>query len=246
MRVDVHQHLWTAPLLDALAERSCLPFVRGLDGLTVLFCAGEQPYAIDLDAQSAASRSAQLREAGIERALLAISSPIGIEALPRAQADPLIDAHLDGVLALGPAFGAWGPLALDGIDPDDVDAALARGCAGVSLPAGAIAEIDALSRLERVLDRASDQGVPLFVHPGRGLGQRASEPSLEDPLWWPALTGYVAQMQAAWLAFAVAGRRRHPALTVVFALLAGGAPLLCERLAIRGGPRIDLRDPRTF
>ena len=29
-------------------------------------------------------------------------------------------------------------------------------------------------------------------------------------------------------------------------MLAGGAPLLSERLAARGGPAIELRDPLTF
>jgi predicted TIM-barrel fold metal-dependent hydrolase len=53
-------------------------------------------------------------------------------------------------------------------------------------------------------------------------------------------------MQAAWLTFATAGRREHPNLLVVFAMLAGGAPLLSERLAARGGPAIDLRDPLTY
>ncbi len=33
-------------------------------------------------------------------------------------------------------------------------------------------------------------------------------------------TGYVSQMQAAWLTFATHGRREHPALVVVFAMLA--------------------------
>jgi hypothetical protein len=42
------------------------------------------------------------------------------------------------------------------------------------------------------------------------------------------------------------GRREHPALRVVFAMLAGGAPLLNERLSARGGPTIDLRDQRVF
>jgi 6-methylsalicylate decarboxylase len=32
----------------------------------------------------------------------------------------------------------------------------------------------------------------------------------------------------------------------VFAMLAGGAPLLSERLTARGGPPIELRDPLTF
>jgi hypothetical protein len=35
-------------------------------------------------------------------------------------------------------------------------------------------------------------------------------------------------------------------LRVLFAMLAGGAPLLAERLSARGGPAIDLRDPETF
>ena len=53
-------------------------------------------------------------------------------------------------------------------------------------------------------------------------------------------------MQAAWLTFATHGRRELPGLTVVFAMLAGGAPLQSERLAARGGPAIDLQDPLTF
>ncbi len=60
--------------------------------------------------------------------------------------------------------------------------------------------------------------------------------SLGDPLWWPALTRYVADMHAAWLAFMHAGRSEHPELKIVFAMLAGLAPLHAERLAARGGP----------
>ena len=88
------------------------------------------------------------------------------------------------------------------------------------------------------------------MHPGPG--RRAIDliadheaPAYEPP-WWQALTGYVSQMQAAWLAFATAGRVRHPDLTVIFSMLAGGAPLLSERLDTRGGPRVDLADPLTY
>ena len=31
MQIDVHQHIWTEPLLDALAARRRLPFVRRTD-----------------------------------------------------------------------------------------------------------------------------------------------------------------------------------------------------------------------
>src|SRR5581483_7108432 len=49
-----------------------------------------------------------------------------------------------------------------------------------------------------------------------------------------------------WLTFATHGRRELPRLRIVFAMLAGAAPLLSERLATRGGPPVELRDPLTF
>jgi hypothetical protein len=36
MHIDVHQHIWTEPLIEALAARRELPFVRSEHGLTVL------------------------------------------------------------------------------------------------------------------------------------------------------------------------------------------------------------------
>jgi hypothetical protein len=239
MRVDVHQHLWTEPLVEALERRTRLPFVRREGRLCVVHVAGETPSAVDLDAERPAARAELLERDGIDRALIAISSPLGIEALPRAEAEELIGAHLDGVSALGEHFGAWGPLALDGIAAGDVDGVLARGCVGVSLPAGALCAPSELDGLHSVLARIEQLKVPLFIHPGPGLAQRLREPSLSDPLWWPALTRYVAQMQAAWLALCAIARREHPALRVVYAMLAGGAPLLRERLLTRGGPAID-------
>lgn len=245
-RADLHQHVWTPPLLDALAERRCLPFVRRDDGLTVLHCDGELPYVIDTAAESPARRAELLAADGVEMAVVALSSPIGIEALPRDLAGPLIDAHLDGVLALGDGFAAWGPVPVRDPDPADVDHVLARGCVGVSVPAGALAGRAALDALGPVLERAQDHDVPVFVHPG-GVPARPARPApLDEPLWWPALTDYVAQMQAAWLSFAGHGRRELPELRIVFAMLAGGAPLLAERLAARGGPAVDLTDPLTF
>jgi hypothetical protein len=43
MRIDVHQHIWTEPWLDALAARRAPPCIVRTDGLTVLHCAGERP-----------------------------------------------------------------------------------------------------------------------------------------------------------------------------------------------------------
>jgi 6-methylsalicylate decarboxylase len=246
MRVDLHQHIWTTPLIEVLESRRRLPFVRWSAGMCVLHLAGEAPSVLDLAAERPAARAALLQRDGLDRALIALSSPLGIEALPREESVELIDAHLGGVAALGEPFGAWGALALDGISPEDVDAVLARGCVGVSLPAGALSPPSSLEELHSVLARIEQLDAPLFIHPGPGLGQRPAESSLRDPLWWPALTLYVEQMQAAWLSFSATARRAHPRLRVIFAMLAGGAPLHCERLLARGGPAVDLRSPLSF
>jgi hypothetical protein len=233
-------------LLDALSEREALPFVRRAGGLTVLHCAGEPAYAIDLTFESPAARADLVHADGLGLALIALSSPIGIERLPREDAGALIDAHLQGMSGLGEEFAPWGPVALDQPDPGDVDELLARGCVGISIPAGALAGPDELNEIEPMISRAEALGAPVFVHPGPAPGRAPREVSLSEPLWWVALTEYVAQMQAAWLTFATLGRREHPRLTVLFAMLAGGAPLLSERLTARGGPPVDLRDPLTF
>jgi 6-methylsalicylate decarboxylase len=250
VRIDVHQHLWTEPLVYALAARSELPFVRFENGLTVLYLAGERPYVIDLAGETYEQRAALVQADGLDRALLCLSSPLGIEWLPRAQALVLIDAYLEGALALQEPFGVWGSIALDHAEPDDVDDVLARGCVGLSLPAGALAGVEQLNGLDPVLARVEAHGAPLFVHPGPGaaIGQHlaAGKPSLCDPLWWPALTDYLAGMHAAWLAFSIAGRSRHPRLRVIFSMLAGLAPLHAERLVSRGGPSPQPADPLIF
>lgn len=247
MQIDVHQHFWSETLLDALAERRTLPFVRRTNGLTILHALGEQPYLLDTYAETAERRTGLLAEDGLDRALVALSSAIGVEALPYDQAQELIEAHLDGVLALPKEFLPWGPIGLERIEPDDVDRLLARGCVGVVLPAGALAGPAALARIGPLLERVEEHDATLFVHPGPAPGSSPlTRATLDEPLWWRALTDYVAQMQAAWLTFAALGRRAHRGLRVLFAMLAGGAPLLSERLATRGGPTVDLHDPLVF
>jgi hypothetical protein len=242
-RVDIHQHLWNTPLLDALARRACHPFVRREDGLCMLHLAGEPPCVIDVAAEAPEARERLLDVDGLDAAAIAISSPIGIEMLDPDEARELIATHLDGVLELGHRFAAWGPISIRDPDPADVDEALARGCIGISVPSAALADRDALEAIGPVLERVGERGAPLFIHPG-GFAPR--QPSLADPLWWTALTSYVSDMQAAWLTFAAHGRRELPRLRVLFGMLAGGAPMLAERLIARGGPVIDLHDPHTF
>src|SRR5690349_12952164 len=113
LRVDLHQHLWTEPLIEALASRGRLPRIDQSAGRAILHSAGEVPYEIDLAGQAADRRTAELDRNRLDRAVIALSSPIGIEALARDAALELIDAHLNGLDALGERFSGWGPLATD-------------------------------------------------------------------------------------------------------------------------------------
>lgn len=246
MRIDAHQHIWTQPLVDRLRARTELPLVRSTNGLAVLHTAFEQPAVLDLAGETPPERAELVRRDGLDLAVVAISSPIGIEALPQAEALELIDAYLQGTAELPEQFAVWGPLALDGADPDQVDRLVAAGCVGVSIPAGALCGGRWLERIGALLDRVAEHRLPLLVHPGPAPGDHAADWSFREPLWWRALTNYVSQMQAAWLSFVTLGRRSHPDLNVIFTMLAGGAALLSERLEARGGPPIDLRDPKVF
>ncbi|MDP2711595.1 MAG: amidohydrolase family protein [Solirubrobacteraceae bacterium] len=248
-RTDVHQHLWPEALLAALSRRDTPPLIRRSGVRLIVRLPGEPDCALDLRDHDPSLRRAQLERDEVQRALVCLSSPLGIEALPREEAEPLLHAYNSGVLELGGPFDAWGAVALQSPDPDDVDAVLDAGAIGVCLPAGALSSPSGLRRCAAILSRLERRGAPLFVHPGPGpssapLERTGADP--ETPAWWPAMTRYVADMNAAWHAFAAVGRARHPQLRVVFAMLAGGAPLHLERLASRGGPTEAIADTRVF
>jgi 6-methylsalicylate decarboxylase len=234
---DIHQHLWPEPLLGLLAARAEVPRLRRAAGGWQLELAGEPPSAFDVRVHDPVARAALAGADGVERILVAPSSPLGIEDLPDAQ--PLLDAFHAGVRELGAPFFAWGSIALTAPDPAAVDALLDDGAAGLCLPAHALAGPRRLDRLGAVLERLAARRAPLFVHPGPASGG-------ERPAWWPAMTSYIADMQAAWLAWAAWGRAAHPELKIVWAMLAGGAPLHAERLAARGGPANAVLDERAW
>jgi hypothetical protein len=241
---DVHQHLLGEPLIEALARRTAAPrLVRAGDGWTFKLD-GEPDSRLDLAAVDVGLRRSEIATGGVDRALIALSTALGIESLPAEEALPLLEAHHLGVEALPPEFGVWGAVQLEAPDPAEVDAALDRGCIGITLPAPALGTPDALATVGPLLDRLEARGAPLFVHPGPVADRPASAAAL--PPWWPALADYVAQMQAAWFAFLHAGRAAHPNLRVLFAMLAGGAPLQLERYAARSGGPVPSPDPLVF
>jgi predicted TIM-barrel fold metal-dependent hydrolase len=183
---------------------------------------------------------------GLERAYVALSTPLGIEALPPDAGRPLLDAWHDGAAALPPEFGAWAAPCVSEPDAAELAALLDRGFAGACLPAEALLTQAGLYRCGPLLEVLEERDAPLFVHPGPAAETLAA-PGVEarsEPAWWPALTRYVAAMNAAWHAFATFGRPAHPHLRVCFAMLAGLAPLQRERLVARGGSAA--ADPDVF
>jgi hypothetical protein len=70
--------------------------------------------------------------------VVSLSCPIGVEALPRREAEPLVAAYERGAAPLPTCFEAWGARSTRP-GPDDIDRVLDAGFIGVSLPAGAYA-----------------------------------------------------------------------------------------------------------
>ena len=90
---DVHQHLWPEPLLAALARRRRPPLLRRERGRGwVLRIAGEPEWPVDLADHDVARRARLVEDDGLDRALVALSSPLGVEALPGDEARELVDA----------------------------------------------------------------------------------------------------------------------------------------------------------
>jgi predicted TIM-barrel fold metal-dependent hydrolase len=239
LRVDIHQHLWPEPLLQALSRRGEPPMIERRGTGWIARLQGEPDAPLELADHDPGRRAALVEADGLDRALVAPSAPLGIEALPAAEAEPLLAAYHDGVAELPARFGAWAAVGLAEPDPAALDELLTRGFAGACVPAGALSGPDGFDRLGAVLETLERRDAPLLVHPGPAPAAPAAAPH-----WWPAVTGYVAEMQTAWHAFAVWGRPAHPSLRVCFAMLAGLAPLQRERLVARGG-RAD-SDPDVF
>ncbi|MEU2728704.1 amidohydrolase [Streptomyces griseoviridis] len=227
MLTDVHQHLWPPAFADLLRARATPP---RLDGWT-LHLAGEPPFRVDPADHDVTARARLAAADGLDRALVSLSSPLGVEHLPPEEAAGLLAAFHDGALALPAPFGVWAAACVVEPDPDAVARELDRGCVGLQLPATALLDGPGWRRCAPLLDVLTRRDKPLFVHPG------PAPAAPHAPSWWPALVPYPQQLHASWFAFRAFGRGRHPGLRVCFAALAGLAPLHGERFAARGGGR---------
>ncbi|MFC7598040.1 amidohydrolase family protein [Terrabacter sp. GCM10028922] len=230
--IDVHGHLWPEELVDALRRRSSVPRLEGW----VLHLDGEAPLRLNPDDHDVVLRGS-LEPDSRGLCLLSLSSPLGIESLPTAQAAPLLDAWHAGVARLPEPFAAWASVA--GTEPDlqQLKHHLQTRFVGLQVPASWLATPSLLETHAPTLAVCEAEGRPVFVHPGPAGLQQASR----LPAWWPSVVAYSTQLQAAWWSWHQVGRSLMPDLPICFAAGAGLAPTHHERLVARGGAvgRID-------
>jgi 6-methylsalicylate decarboxylase len=206
LTIDVHQHFWPPAFLEALARRTAPPRLH--DG--VLELAVEGSFAVDFADHDLGRRLDLLDRHGIDVALISLAPTMEVEG-----EHELVDAFYTGILEVArESRGRLRPLA-NGECKD--------GFAGACVSAPALAE-----GVEPLLGELEAAGQLLFVHPGPPVAVPVGAPA-----WWTPIAEYTAQMQAAYLAWLARDAEGHADLPVIFAILAGGAPIQLERFASR-------------
>ena len=238
--IDIHQHLWTDEFVDRLRARTQVPYLRGW----TLYTAAEPPYEVDPGAHDVTRRIAADHESEVGTACLSLSAPLGIEDLPRPQANLLIDAWHRGVRELPEHFRAWASVPAEEPHVAALHTLLAEDrFVGLQLPATSVSSPAAWERVAGLLLAAEVAGKPVLIHPGPEA-HRPQQAKVPD--WWHPVVGYVAQMNAAWWGWqAVDGRSLFSDLRIVFAAGAGLAPVHQERQIVRGGSDHPV-DPNVF
>ena len=172
----------------------------------VVHIPGRAPFRLNASESDPAQRLALHDRLGIERALLSLSPTDRFDA-------ELREAWHAGIARICAESG--GRLAAFAADePRD-------GFAGVCVAA---------SRVVAGLGELAGAGLPLFVHP-----DSSPPPPPGAPAWWAGAIDYAAQMQSAYATWLERDAAGHAETVIVFAILAGGAPLLQERWRARGG-----------
>ena len=241
----MHQHLWPDTVLGVLERRSTEPCAVWRGGRWEVRLAGESSFELDPRVHDPELRLAALDGSNVDRAIVALSAPVGVEDLPAEEALEAVSAWSEAAADLPPRLDWWASVPSEVPSTDQIDlvrAALARGASGLCLPAGRLASPSAASAALPLLGACAEADVAVFVHPGPAVGAGG------EAAWWPAATAYVAQQHAAWHAFHAVVRGELRELRAIFALLAGLAPLHVERTLRRGGAEVEtaLSDPLSF
>jgi hypothetical protein len=225
VRYDVHQHLWPESFIDALRARAEVPFLRD-DRLTTI----EGTFTIPLDRHRLERRLELLDEDEVDVAIVSLQPGLGVESLDAHEREELELTWVEGVRPL--VAGCGGRLLAH------APWRILEGFVGTSI--GASALLDEGVGAE-ILHRVDDVGGLVFVHPDTLAPIPASRPE-----WWQWVAGYTGQMQQAYLAWIGDLRERYPSIRIIFAILAGGAPIQHERLVHRGAHVRGFLDPNTL
>jgi 6-methylsalicylate decarboxylase len=218
--------------MSALAARDIPPRIVTREGGLWLELAFEPGGPISAAAHDPERRVALLDACRIDAAVISISTPVGMEALPEDEARPLLDAYHSGIAeVVGSSHGrllAFAAACLGAPDAGlaDVAVRLQAGFAGLSLPSEALATPAGLDLCAPLLELLEGTGRPLFVHPGPAPWTRPDPADPRLPAWWTPLAQYPAWSLRAFATWRALGAAAYPRLRVVFAIMAGGAPFL--------------------
>jgi predicted TIM-barrel fold metal-dependent hydrolase len=241
IRTDLHQHLWPPELIAALRARRRPPLLEGDADRPLLRMIHEPDGRVVLAGHSIERRIAALDDAGIGRAVISLSTPLGIESLPAGEATELIAAYHAGIERLvaesGGRLAAWAAPPLQAADggAEVVSAAVDRGFVGASIPSEVLADPELLDAAAPLLTMLARRGRPLFVHPGPGPRTAPYARGDGMPVWWPNLGVYPGLSVRAFFGWRAIGAERHPGLRICFAIMAGAAPFLEERWRVFSG-----------
>lgn len=186
---DVHQHLWPEAVLRALEGRTTAP--RALwrrDGRWEITLEAEPAFEVDPHDHDPQLRVERLAGQGVDRALVALSSPVGADSLLS------VVSAWNGAAELLPGELGWWAAVPNGCVAGRVELAreaLAGGAAGVCLPAAELASPRPPQELLELLDVLERNSAPLFVHPGPAAA------GADAPAWWSPCTDYVAQQHGS-------------------------------------------------
>ena len=203
---DIHQHLWPPSFFSALAKRSQPPRLRGRS----LELVDAPAWRLDVASHDLDTRLALLDRFELDRAVVSLQPTLGVDR-------ELMEIWEEGILELAAAAGRR-IVPLAACEPR-------HGFAGLCVSGAELLDLNALASR---LDALASSGGWLFVHPGPAVTPAGRPP------WWPAVVDYTAEQQAAYIGWLAAGAARWPGLDVVFAILAGGAPIQLERMVARG------------
>jgi predicted TIM-barrel fold metal-dependent hydrolase len=237
--------------MAALAARDSPPCIHGSGDDMRLELAYEPACSVSAAAHDPERRLALLDMCGIDVAVISISTPIGVEALPEREAVPLLDAYHSGIAELRTSSGgrlqAFAAASLSGAEAGaaDLAARLGSGFAGLSLPSEALATPVGLDRCAPLLETLERAGRPLLVHPGPAPWTRPDPADRRLPAWWTPLTQYPAWSLRAFATWRALGAPAYPGLRIVFAIMAGGAPFLEGRWRTFTGLAGEI-DPNVF